>query len=195
MNGTKSRSTDDLGPGLQGRTPQSPSGTQRVPVLVCVLVGVAAFFLLLCIIPTLAYLLIPNLSHMKKQAGEAAAIQSIRAIQQAELMYSVTYPSHGYACSLRALGGEANAGQPSADAAQLLPNDLASGIKYGYIFTISNCARVNPHNIDRVTGYTITAVPITPGKTGHRGFCSDEYGAIKYDPMGGTNCTQPLEQR
>jgi len=163
--------------------------------LVWILVGLAAFFLLLCIIPTLAYLMIPNFSHMKKQTGEAAAIQSIRAIQQAELMYSVNYPSHGYACSLRALGGEATAGQPSAETAQILPNDLASGIKYGYIFTISNCARVNPHNIDRVTGYTITAVPMTPGNTGNRGFCSDESGAIKYDPMGGTNCTQPLELR
>jgi type IV pilus assembly protein PilA len=110
-------------------------------------------------------------------------------------MYSETYPSHGYSCSLRALGGDPSAGQPTAEAAQLLQGDLASGIKFGYIFTISNCAKVSLSGTERITGYTVTAVPQTVGKTGHRGFCSDASGVIKYDPMGGTNCTQPLEMR
>jgi type IV pilus assembly protein PilA len=110
-------------------------------------------------------------------------------------MYSETYPSHGYSCSLRALGGDPSAGQPTAEAAQLLQGDLASGIKFGYIFTISNCAKVSLSGTERITGYTVTAVPQTVGKTGHRGFCSDESGIIKYDPTGGTNCTQPLEMR
>jgi type IV pilus assembly protein PilA len=132
---------------------------------------------------------------MRNQASEAAAIRSLRTIQQAELMYSVTYPSHGYTCSLRALGGDPNAGPASADAAQILPGDLASGFKSGYIFNLSNCTQVSQHGTDRVTGFTITAVPQTVGKTGHRGFCSDEFGAIKYDPTGGTQCIQPLEIR
>jgi type IV pilus assembly protein PilA len=132
---------------------------------------------------------------MKNQANESAAIHSLGAIQQAELMYSETYPSHGYACSLRVLGGDPSAGQPSADAAQLLQTNLASGTTSGYIFHLNNCTKVSLHGTDRVTGYTVTAVPITPGKTGHRGFCSDESGVIKYDPTGGTQCTQPLESR
>jgi type IV pilus assembly protein PilA len=155
---------------------------------------VAAFFLL-CIVPLLTLLSIPTFLGMKNLANEHAAIQSMRTIQQAELMYSVTYPSHGYACSLRALGGDPNAGPPSADAAQLLPGDLASGPTSGYIFNLSNCAHVNLHGGDRVTGYHLTAVPQTVGKTGHRGFCSDESGVIKYDPTGGTQCVQPLEPR
>ena len=110
-------------------------------------------------------------------------------------MYSVTYPSRGYACSLRALGGDSSAGQPSAEAAQLLPNDLATGPTSGYVFTISSCTRVSLSGTDRVTGYTITALPQAAGKTGNRSFCSDESGIIKYDPIGGTNCTQPLESR
>jgi type IV pilus assembly protein PilA len=32
------------------------------------------------------------------------------------------------------------------------------------------------------------------GKTGDRGFCSDQSGIIKFDPAGGTNCTQTLGQ-
>jgi type IV pilus assembly protein PilA len=130
---------------------------------------------------------------MKNQANGIAAIKSIQTIDLAEMQYSETYPSHGFACSLRTLGGDPSAGPPSADAAQLLPADLASGIKSGYIFTINTCAKVSLHGGDRVTGYTVTAVPVTPGKTGHRGFCGDESRAIKYDPTGGTNCTQPLE--
>jgi type IV pilus assembly protein PilA len=31
------------------------------------------------------------------------------------------------------------------------------------------------------------------GKTGDRGFCSDQFGSIKYDPAGGANCTQNLQ--
>jgi type IV pilus assembly protein PilA len=132
---------------------------------------------------------------MKNQASEAAALQSMQAILKAEMLYSETYPSRGYACSLRALGGDPNAGQPSADAAQMLPVDLASGIKSGYVFHLSNCIKVSQNGTERVTGYTITAVPQTVGKTGNRGFCSDGYGAIKYDPTGGTQCVQPLESR
>jgi type IV pilus assembly protein PilA len=48
--------------------------------------------------------------------------------------------------------------------------------------------------MDRYTGYQITAVPETVGKTGNRGFCTDEGGIIKFDPAGGANCTQPLGQ-
>jgi type IV pilus assembly protein PilA len=157
-------------------------------------VGLAAFFFL-CIVPILALIAIPTLGSVKKHANEAAAIQSLRTIQQAELLYSVTYPSHGYACSLRALGGDSSAGPASADAAQLLPADLASGFKSGYIFTISKCTRVSLNGTDRVTGFTVTAVPQTVGKTGHRGFCGDESDVIKYDPTGGTQCVQPLESR
>jgi type IV pilus assembly protein PilA len=194
MNGTDSSSTGNAEPGFQGPTPAPASGSRRVPVLVWVLVGGAAFFFI-CIIPILALLAIPALGSVKNHANESAAIKSIQTIEQAEMMYSETYPTRGYTCSLRALGGDANAGQPSADAAQLLRNDLATGNRDGYIFTLSNCAKVSLRGTGRVTGYAVTAVPVTPGKTGHRGFCSDESGVIKYDPTGGANCTQPMESR
>lgn len=194
MTGAESQGSGNQGSGLQGGTPPPPSGSRKVPVYVWVLVGVAAFFFL-CIIPIIALIAIPTMGSMKKHAAEYAAIQSIKNIQQAEMMYSETYPTRGYACSMQALGGDPNAGQPSAEAAQLLKNDLAMGTKDGYIFTISNCAKVSLSGTDRVTGYMITAVPITPGKTGNRGFCSDESSDVKYDPIGGTNCTQPMESR
>ena len=192
MNGAETSGAGNQGSGFQGGPPAS--GSRKTPVYVWVLVGVAAFFFV-CIIPILALIAIPTMSSMRKQASETAAIRSIQNIQQAEMMYAETYPTRGYTCSLPALGGDPNAGQPSAEAAQLLKNDLASGNKSGYIFAISNCAKVSLLGSDRVTGYTVTAVPIIPGKTGNRGFCSDESGITKYDPIGGTNCTQPMESR
>ena len=38
-----------------------------------------------------------------------------------------------------------------------------------------------------------TRVPNTVGRTGNRGFCMDESAIIKFDPAGGTNCTQSIQ--
>jgi type IV pilus assembly protein PilA len=112
----------------------------------------------------------------------------------AEVQYESTYPANGFACTLSALGGDPSSGAPTPAAAQMLQGDLASGYKSGYIFTIGNCTKVSINGTDRITGYTVTAVPQTVGKSGNRGFCSDQYGgAPKYDPAGGTNCTQQLQ--
>jgi type IV pilus assembly protein PilA len=48
---------------------------------------------------------IPNFISMKAQADETSAIQSLRAIYQAQIQYQTNFPSNGFACSLTALGG------------------------------------------------------------------------------------------
>jgi type IV pilus assembly protein PilA len=149
--------------------------------------------IVIAIILILMLMAIPTVGSLKKQANETSAIQSIRAITQAELQYESTYPTNGYACSLTELGGDPKTGSPSAASAQMLQNDLSSGFKSGYIFTVGNCTKVTLNSTERVTGYQITAVPQTVGQTGNRGFCSDQFGTIKADPAGGTNCTQNLQ--
>ncbi|MBE7159367.1 MAG: prepilin-type cleavage/methylation domain-containing protein, partial [Rhodospirillales bacterium] len=84
-------------------------------------------------------------------------------------------------------------GTPTAEAAQLIPDDLASGSKAGYNFTISNCQKNTVNNVDQFNSYLITATPISQGKSGNRTFCSDESGQIRFDPKGGTNCTEILQ--
>jgi type IV pilus assembly protein PilA len=150
--------------------------------------------IVIAIILILMLMAIPTIGSLKKQANETSAMQSIRAIMQAQMSYSNTFPANGYACSLAALGGDPASGPPSATSAQILQSDLTSGIKSGYMFTIGNCTKVNLSGTDRITGYQVTAVPMTVGKTGNRGFCSDEQGAMKQDPAGGTNCTQNVGQ-
>lgn len=136
---------------------------------------------------------IPNFSSMRSQANETSAIQSLRAISAAEIQYSTTYPANGFACSLASLGGNQANEAPTAQAAHLLPSDLTSGQKSGYTFNIVNCSKVTVNNQDQITSFEVTAVPQAVGKTGHRGFCLDQFGEIKSDPKGGTNCTESIK--
>jgi len=148
--------------------------------------------IVMAIIAILMLIAIPTMGNMKKYANETSAQASIRAINLAQSQYESTYPANGYACSLQALGGDPKSGPPSPTNAQVLQVDLATGIKSGYSFSIGNCTKVNNNGTDRITGYTVTATPLTVGQSGNRSFCSDQFGAIKFDPAGGTNCTQNL---
>jgi type IV pilus assembly protein PilA len=192
--GTTLIEAQDVAAGIPYAAPQGwpppPAAKRRVPIFVWVLIGVGAFFFL--IVPILALIAIPTMSAMKKHANELSAIKSMQMIQQAEAQYSLTYPANGYACSLAALGGDPNAGAPSATAAQLLNSDITSGFKNGYIFTIACPSKVTVNGTDRITSYAITAVPQTVGKTGDSGFCADD-SSIKSDPAGGANCTQLVQ--
>jgi type IV pilus assembly protein PilA len=150
--------------------------------------------IVIAIILILMLMAIPTIGSLKKKANETSAINSMKVISSGQLQYESTFPTTGFACTMQALGGDPASGAPSATGAQIIPNDLASGIKSGYIFSIGNCTKATTSGgQDRITGYTVTAVPETVGKTGDRGFCSDQFGEIKFDPAGGTNCSQPLQ--
>jgi len=150
--------------------------------------------IVMAIIAILMLIAIPTVGSLKKKANELSAQKSIQTIMTSENMYESNYPTNGFACSLTALGGDPKSGAPSATAAQLIQPDLASGLKSGYIFTITNCTKINTGGTDRITGYSITAIPQTVGSTGDRAYCADQSGIIKFDPAGGTNCTQTLGQ-
>ncbi len=136
---------------------------------------------------------IPNFAGMKMQANETSAMASLRAIYQAQIQYQTNFPASGFACALNTLGGSSSSGAPTAQSAQLLAADLASGQKSGYTFNIVNCTKVTVNNQDLITGYEVTAVPQAVGKTGHSGYCIDQQGEIKKDLAGGTNCTTALQ--
>jgi type IV pilus assembly protein PilA len=139
-------------------------------------------------------LIVPQVTRMKKTANQTSAIQSIRAIGQAEIGYNSAYPGSGYACTLAALGGDPKSGAPSPQSAQLLdPVLAATGQKSGYTFSIGNCTKVTSNNQDTYTSYQITGVPLAIGKTGDNGYCSDDNNIVKVDPAGGIACTQPIQ--
>ena len=139
-------------------------------------------------------LAIPQVLKIHKQADETSAVQSMRTIGNAESQYNSAYPSNGFSCGLAALGGDPHSGPPTPQAAQMLDSALATGSKAGYLFSVGPCTKVTINNTDMYTGYQVTAVPASVGKSGDRGYCMDENNLIKYDPNGGTNCTQTLGQ-
>jgi type IV pilus assembly protein PilA len=149
--------------------------------------------IVISIIVILMLIAIPTANTIRKHTNEVSAQKSLQTIEQAQSMYSTNYPTSGFACSLSSLAGETSSGPPSATSAQILNGQIATGIKDGYIFNITNCQKVTVNNTDRITGYTITAGPATIGKTGDRGFCVESGGPIKMDPAGGTNCTQMVQ--
>jgi type IV pilus assembly protein PilA len=139
-------------------------------------------------------LAIPQMLKMKKTANETSAVQSMRTIGSAEASYNAAYPGTGFACPLSALGGDPKSGPPSATGSQLIDPSLATaGQKSGYTFTVTCGSKVTVNNQDMYTSYELTGVPQTVGKTGDRGYCSDENNIIKFDPAGGTNCTVPIQ--
>jgi type IV pilus assembly protein PilA len=148
--------------------------------------------IVMSVILILMTLAVPAMQKVIKKGNETSAIQSVRDLTTQEGEYNSMFPTHGYSCSLAALGGKAGSGPPTAEAAQLIPEDLSSGFKSGYTFAITNCTKITAGNQDQYTSYEVTAVPNTVGKTGDRGFCSDG-NEIRYDPKGGTNCTELLQ--
>ena len=148
--------------------------------------------IVMSVILILMTLALPQLLKVHKTADETSAQASVRAIGTAQTQYASAYPAKGFSCSLASLGG-APGTAPSPEQAQMLDVGLATGQKSGYLFNITNCTKVTVNNADMFTGYEITAVPASVGKSGDRGYCMDENGAMKFDPAGGTNCTQPIQ--
>ena len=185
MNRTTSHSSAACGSqttSLLTSTRQRPNGFTLMELLIVI-----------AIILILMLMAIPTIGSLTKKGNETSAINSVQTVTKSEIQYQSSYPANGYACTLPALGGDPNAGPPTPTASQILQGDLTSGYKSGYIFTITCTNKVSINGTDRSNGYTITAVPQTVGKTGDRGFCSDQFGTIKYDPVGGINCTQNLQ--
>jgi type IV pilus assembly protein PilA len=173
MNWTKS---------LRTRCKSSESGFTLMELLIVI-----------SIILVLMLVAIPTAGKIRRHANEVSAQKSLQTLQEAESMYASTYPSVGFSCTIQALAGDASAGPSSAQSAGLINGQLATGIKDGYVFSIGNCTKVTANNTERITGYTLTAVPATIGKSGDRGFCLEDGGAMKADPAGGTNCTQLVQ--
>ena len=149
--------------------------------------------IVMSVILILMTLAIPGMQKVRRRANQTSAVNSLRMLNSMEGEYNSNYPTHGFACSLTALGGKAGTGAPTPEAAQLIPEDLASGNKAGYIFTISNCNKTTVNNTDQYNTYQITAVPTSVGNSGDLGYCTDENAQIRFDPKGGTNCTELLQ--
>ena len=128
--------------------------------------------IVVAIILIIASIAIPNLLAARRQAHEAAAAGAIRAINTAQISYSSNYPTVGFASTLAALGGT-NCAPPSPSSACLIDNQIASGTKNGYTFTLAGVSGTP------AATYQIIASPTVPNQTGVRYFCSFPDGVLR----------------
>jgi len=172
-------------------TRRDPAPSTQQPATLDAGFTLIELLIVMSIIIVIMLLAIPQVNTIKKNANQTSAVQSLRTIASAEMGYHDPYQTYG--CPIAVLGGDPHAGAPSAQAAQLIPPDLATGVKSGYLFTVTCGSKSTANNQDVYNSVEITAVPQTIGKSGDKGFCDDENGIIKIDPAGGTNCTLPLQ--
>jgi type IV pilus assembly protein PilA len=156
--------------------------------------------IVVAIILIIAAIAIPNLLRSRMTAYEASAVGSLRAINTSALTYSAIY-GNGFPPTLAAMGtpvGGANAAA-TCNAALLIPEDLTSGVKSGYVFvyTMGNANTTAPSGCSAPGGnsYTLTATPQQVGTTGQRMFYTDQTTTIRFDPTGaGASATSsPLQ--
>ena len=133
--------------------------------------------IVVAIILIIAAIAIPNLLRARIAANEASAVSAIRTINTAEVTYSTSFPTTGYADLLTNLGGAAPC-TPAIATACLLDTVLSGGSKSGYQFAAVGANKVNAIN----TTYTAGAAPITYNQSGVRNFCSNEDGVLRFNP-------------
>jgi len=153
--------------------------------------------IVVAIILIIAAIAIPNLMRSRMAANESSAVGSIRTINTAFVTYASSFPDTGYAATLGALGGTTAACAPPAlatVAAACLIDNLLSVVqqKSGYQFAAAGAATAGSTTNNT---YTVTALPLSVGATGNRGFFSDQSGVIRYTLTGvaPTIASSPLQ--
>lgn len=181
---------------LKPKCAKGPAAAQRQPrrdrglTVLKLLVGVS-------IILTIAAISIATFRRAWVRANEASAVASLRLIHTAEQRYFDTYGGR-FSDTLRELGPPVGA-KPSADAADLIPPDLASGQKSAYRFVYKPAASI-PIGLSKGKGkaggkgeekgkggrkkkaflYSLTAEPMRVGVTGLNYYYVDETGVIRF---------------
>jgi type IV pilus assembly protein PilA len=108
----------------------------------------------------------PRLDKARMHSQEMAAIRQIQTLHTAQTQY---YSQYGrYATSLAELGPPTS-GQAGPSAADLIPGDLAQGVKTGYVFQLQG----GP------AGYTLNVNPQVFNSSGRRTFYSDQTLVIR----------------
>jgi hypothetical protein len=103
--------------------------------------------------------------------SDAQVVGAMRTILSAEATYAERYPFTGYTCSLSSLDGFGG-GEPNEHQAMLINSGLASGKRYGFVFTLNGCG------VAPAKSFQLTAVPNST-VVGRKAFCADQSGVVK----------------
>ena len=137
------------------------------------------------VILIIAAIAIPNYMRSKMRANEASAVQNLRNIATAEIVYSTTY-GIDFSNGLTPLGG--NGINPDQNNAGLIDESVASGLKSGYVFVFT-ALMLDPQG--NPSTYSVTADPQIPGTTGTRHFYVDQSCVIRSNVSAQAGPTDP----
>jgi hypothetical protein len=112
-----------------------------------------------------------EISVQQGASSDALVLAAMRTIVTAEIAYTSSYPAVGFTCSLSSLDGFGG-GTPNEHQAMLINSGLASGKKYGFVFTLSECGG------SPATSFHLTAAP-NANTYGRKAFCADQSGVIR----------------
>jgi hypothetical protein len=115
---------------------------------------------------------------------EISAVNGLRGLTSLETRYATAHPSKGFTCDFALLKTEAlSSRDPTHD------GFLFSDPFEGYKFSLTGC-EADPEGV--VVRYKATAVPVLPGKTGFRAFCTNQTGEFLIGNDGSVESCRPL---
>lgn len=121
----------------------------------------------------IAMVMIPHLTVSAVAHNEASSVGSLRTINKAQDEHAKLHPDRGFAASLAEL--------VPTPGDSLFDSALASGVRSGYVFTLTAGA---PDSNGRISRFTATARPRRYRRDGFRSFFIDETGIIRYTTEG-----------
>jgi hypothetical protein len=117
---------------------------------------------------------------------EISAMNGLRGLTSLETRYATAHPSKGFTCDFALLKTEVPSHRdPTHD------GFLFSDPFEGYKFLLTGC-EADPEGV--VVQYKATAVPVLPGKTGVRAFCTDQTGELRFGVNESPETCRPLFQ-
>jgi type IV pilus assembly protein PilA len=131
--------------------------------------------IVVAVILIIAAIAIPNYMQSKMRANESSAVQSLRNISTAEVVYSTTY-GIGFSSTLLHLSGDGIT--VNQDNAGLIDEALAGGTKSGYSITF---VPLTTDSTGDVLTYSINADPQVAGSSGQKHFYTDQTCVIRFN--------------
>ena len=129
---------------------------------------------------------VPAMLRARRTGNEASAIGSLRALNSAQTSYAAAAAKGGFSPTLATLA----AACPGSSVGFISP-DLSTdpSVKSGYTITMAASASSSPgpndcNGVPSETAYYVTAVPVSAGLSGLRGFASTGAGTIFFDQLG-----------
>jgi len=151
--------------------------------------------IVVAIILIIAAIAIPNLLRSRIAANEASAANTLRMLNNSEVIFAATYGS-GYTDTLTRLGPPPTLGaQPDFNTADLVDRVLAglgpggtptTFVKSGYIFTYTPSGA-----FPLVARYEISGDPSVRGSSGQRSFFTNEPLVIRANPTATATASDP----